>query len=233
MPDFRQQALLTVGGFDSDCLVEDYELVHRLLRYSYLHDLNWETDVIGGALARTSAPCNVGGFLKQRRRWFAGFLQTHYWYRDMVGARQFKNLGLWMLPIKAIDTFQPVFGLSAFLFLIWYALTGQLTIVIPVIVIIALKILVDLSFHLWSVKIYKDWTGSQRRYSFFRIICASIIEPFSFQLLRHLGACWGWLTVFSGKQSWNSQRRIAFTDNRIDAAQKRIPLKRRGGCDRD
>ena len=34
---FRRSAALEVGGFDPDCLVEDYELIHRLKRYSALH----------------------------------------------------------------------------------------------------------------------------------------------------------------------------------------------------
>ncbi len=31
---FRRDAVLTVGGFDTDCLVEDYELIHRMQRRS-------------------------------------------------------------------------------------------------------------------------------------------------------------------------------------------------------
>ena len=36
---FRREAVLAVGGFDPDCLVEDYELIHRLRRYSFDHGL--------------------------------------------------------------------------------------------------------------------------------------------------------------------------------------------------
>jgi cellulose synthase/poly-beta-1,6-N-acetylglucosamine synthase-like glycosyltransferase len=34
---FRRQAVVEVGGFDPACLVEDYELIHRLRRYSVLN----------------------------------------------------------------------------------------------------------------------------------------------------------------------------------------------------
>ena len=34
---FQREALLAVGGFDPDCLVEDYELIHRLRRYAADH----------------------------------------------------------------------------------------------------------------------------------------------------------------------------------------------------
>ncbi|MFX7764013.1 glycosyltransferase family 2 protein, partial [Acinetobacter baumannii] len=71
---FRREAVVRVGGFDPDCLVEDYELIHRLYRHSADHDLGWTIRVIGGATARTDAPASPMAFLRQRRRWFGGFL---------------------------------------------------------------------------------------------------------------------------------------------------------------
>ena len=40
---FRRQAVVEVGGFDPACLVEDYELIHRLRRYSVLNHRGWTT----------------------------------------------------------------------------------------------------------------------------------------------------------------------------------------------
>jgi cellulose synthase/poly-beta-1,6-N-acetylglucosamine synthase-like glycosyltransferase len=99
---FRKQAVIAVGGFDPECLVEDYEMIHRLRRYAVQHNLPCRTRVLGSARARTTAPSTVPAFLRQRSRWFGGFLQTQYWYRDMVGDRRYGWLGVAMLPVKAI-----------------------------------------------------------------------------------------------------------------------------------
>ena len=40
-------------------------------------------------------------------------------------------------------------------------------------------------------------------------LLASFAEPFSFQLLRHLGACWGWVAFLSGGARWGRQTRTA------------------------
>ena len=85
--------------------------------------LDWRFRVLGGAQARTEAPGSVGAFLRQRRRWFGGFLQTQYWYRAMVGDRRHGWLGMLMLPVKAVDTLQPLYGLTAFVLLVVYAAT--------------------------------------------------------------------------------------------------------------
>ena len=211
---FRRQAVVEVGGFDADCLVEDYELIHRLRRFGMLHHRHWTTRVLGNARARTEAPGTVGAFLRQRRRWFGGFLQTQYWYRDMVGDPRHGWLGLAMLPVKAIDTLQPLYGLTAFFLLVYYALHGALGVLAPVGVVIGSKIVIDLVFHLWSVHLYRRWAQSDRglrvgasRAHFGLAFLAAVVEPFTFQLLRHIGAAWGWLYFLTGAHQWGKQSR--------------------------
>ncbi len=200
---FRREAVVTVGGFDPDCLVEDYELIHRLRRYGYLHGLGWHSLALGSAQATTSAPGTVLSFLRQRRRWFGGFLQTQFWYREMVGNTRYQRLGTRMLPVKAADTMQPIYGLFAFALLIFYIVTGRAAVLIPVGGFIIGKIILDLAFHAWSIRLYRNWTGGHTQVNFGMALLAAILEPFSFQLLRHLGASWGWVWFVTGRRSWS------------------------------
>ena len=204
---FRRAALVDVGGFDTDCLVEDYELIHRLKRHAALTGRAWTTAVLGSARARTEAPATVGAFLRQRRRWFGGFLQTQTWYRDMIGNPRYGRLGLAMLPVKAADTLQPVYGLTAAAFLIGYLLTGRLALAFPIFGVIGGKIALDLGFHLWSVWLYRRWLGVRARTSLPGAVAASLVEPFCFQILRHLGAAAGWIVYITGHSSWGRQTR--------------------------
>ena len=205
---YRRRALLVVGGFDPDCLVEDYELTHRLRDYAGQHGQTWHTAVIGGAHARTDAPSTMSAFLRQRRRWFGGFLQTHLWYRHMVGNRLYGHTGTAMLPIKAIDTFQPLYGLTGVVLLLIYLASGRLSLVGPILGIIGAKILLDLSFHVWSLQLYRRWVGSQSALSVGPALLAALIEPFSFQLLRHIGAAAGWWSFLTGNRTWRVQQRL-------------------------
>jgi cellulose synthase/poly-beta-1,6-N-acetylglucosamine synthase-like glycosyltransferase len=206
---FRRGAVVEVGGFDPDCMVEDYELIHRLYRHATDHGRDWTVRVVGGALARTDAPASPLAFLRQRRRWFGGFLQTQHWNRDMVGARRFGWLGTAMLPVKALDTLQPIYGLAAFAILIGLVVSGRFTLAFPILLVMLAKIAIDLSFHLWSLGIYKKWTGQREGLGLFPAVIAALLEPFSFQLLRHAGAVWGWHAFLTGRESWGRQRRTA------------------------
>jgi cellulose synthase/poly-beta-1,6-N-acetylglucosamine synthase-like glycosyltransferase len=200
---FRRAPLVAVGGFDPECLVEDYELIHRLHRYSHDHRLGWRVSVLAAPRAITDAPASLPSFLRQRRRWFAGFLQTQYWNCDMTFTRRYGAVGTWMLPIKAVDTMQPIFGLTAFVLLVTFAVTGRLSILLPVLAVILAKITIDICFHLWWVRVYGLWTEQRpERGSFGLAFLAAVAEPFSFQLLRHLGAAWGWCSFVTRRQSW-------------------------------
>ncbi|MEO8935358.1 MAG: glycosyltransferase [Burkholderiaceae bacterium] len=206
---FRREAVVTVGGFDPNCLVEDYELIHRLARHSALHGLGWRSRVIGGAQARTEAPSTTATFLRQRRRWFGGFLQTQYWYRGMVGdGRRYGNVGRWMLPVKAVDTMQPIFGLTALGILLYSIAAARVAVLIPVSAWILAKIAIDLGFHLWSVHLYRRWIGRTTEVHFGFALLAALAEPFSFQILRHVGATLGWVTFLTRRRQWGKQERL-------------------------
>jgi cellulose synthase/poly-beta-1,6-N-acetylglucosamine synthase-like glycosyltransferase len=207
---FRRDAVLTVGGFDPDCLVEDYELIHRLQRHGRDHGLHWRVRVIGSAVAATDAPGTIRDFLRQRRRWFGGFLQTQYWNRDMTGNPRYGWLGLVMLPVKAVDTVEPIYGLTAFVLLIVLAATGRVTVLIPVGAIVIGKLGLDLLAYLWTIRLYRRWTGLTAGTNFASGLLAAALDPFSFTPLRHAGAVLGWWQFLSGRQTWVPQHRTRF-----------------------
>ncbi len=204
---FRRSALITVGGFDSECLVEDYELIHRLHRHAIERGYDWRVRVIGEAQALTDAPASLPAFMRQRRRWFGGFLQTQYWNRDMIGNRRFGHLGTAMMPVKTLDTLQPVFGLTAFVILVVFVALGKFTIALPILVVMLAKVCVDLTFHLWSLGVYARWTGQREILPLGPALLAVFAEPFSFQLIRHTGAMWGWVSFLRGGFKWGAKQR--------------------------
>ena len=206
---FRRSALIRAGGFDPQSMVEDYELIHRMHRFAHENGHDWRVRVIGGAVASTDAPASPMAFMRQRRRWFGGFLQTQHWNRDMVGNARFGRLGTRMLVVKALDTVQPIYGLIAFGILISLFVRGTLPVVGTIVLLMLAKVVIDLTFHLWSITLYRRWTGPGDGLGLGPALIASIFEPFTFQLLRHAGACWGWIAFLRGGGGWGKQTRTA------------------------
>lgn len=215
---FRRHAVVRVGGFDPQSMVEDYELIHRLHRHAHESGLDWRVRVVGGALASTDAPASPMAFMRQRRRWFGGFLQTQHWNRDMVGNPRFGKLGTRMLVVKALDTAQPIYGLTAFAILVWLLAHGALPLAGAIVAVMLGKVVIDLTFHLWSLTLYRRWTGQGDGLGLGPALVASFLEPFTFQLLRHAGACWGWIAFLSGGGGWGQQTRTAVVASAPEAA---------------
>ena len=203
---YRREVLETLGGFDRHSLVEDYELIHRLHRHAHERGLVWRVRLVPQARADTDAPAGLRSFLRQRRRWFAGFLGTQYRYRALHGDPRYGAVGRLMLPVKAVDALQPVYGLTAFALLLWFAVSGA-AVTGPVLAVIGAKLVMDLAYHLWALHLYHRWLGQSAPPSLWpRALLATLAEPFSFQLLRHLGAGWGWVNVITRRLDWAPQR---------------------------
>jgi hypothetical protein len=124
----------------------------------------------------------------------------------MTGNPLFGKLGMLMLPVKTFDTVQPLYGLIAFGLLIYFVASGAISILDAVFSVIGIKILIDLLFHLWSIFLYQRWTGDQTQSRLIYAVFAAILEPFSFQLLRHTGASLGWFYFVTGRQKWGKQQ---------------------------
>jgi cellulose synthase/poly-beta-1,6-N-acetylglucosamine synthase-like glycosyltransferase len=204
---YRKNVLTEVGGYDPESLVEDYDLTHRIHRYSYDYGLNYEVGVTVAARATTDVPITLRQFLRQRRRWFAGFLQTQFKNGDMVGNRKYGSVGRFMLVIKSADTLQPVFGLITLATLVFFIASNRM--IQPLIwKVLLAKIVIDLVFHYTSVMIYYRWRGQRPNFKIWALSTFStFLEPVSFQVFRHLGAFLGWISFIRGNSYWHPQRK--------------------------
>jgi hypothetical protein len=111
-----------------------------------------------------------------------------------------------MLPLKVLDTLQPLFGLSAFLLLVVFVLRRE-TVLTAVATIIAIKVVIDFVFLLWGASFYNRWSGrhsTPRQWLMTGL--AALTEPLFFQLLRHTGALLGWFAVLTKRVDWLPQR---------------------------
>ena len=203
---YRRDVLLELGGYDPLSYVEDYDLIHRLHRHAYDAGLAMEVRLLPAARATTDAPATLRALLKQRMRWFGGFLQTQFKYRDMVGNRRYGALGTVMLPVKSVDTLQPIYGLVAFATLLSLLVSGK-GVHGAILWVIAAKLVLDLAFHFWFVILYHRWQGLPfQGWKLARSALITLAEPVTFQLARHTGALLGWLSFLSGANEWTPQR---------------------------
>lgn len=205
---YRRSTLAAAGGFDTSSWVEDYELTHRIYRDAYKRGERVHVQTLSGARATTDAPAAVPTFLNQRRRWFAGFIATHFQYHDMVANGRYGPVGRYMMCVKTLDLLLPIYALaSAVVLVVILAVRHALAAII--IKLIIAKLIFDLVLHAYAIVLYQRWLGIPlSRKLWLQSLGATLSEPFVFQILRQLGAVFGWLAFLRRKIDWHPQRPV-------------------------
>jgi len=202
---FRRDAVQEVGGFNAASLVEDYDIIFRLQDHSIRSGHGpISTAVIGGAGAATDVPLGLAAFIRQRRRWFAGFVRTLCHYRHLVGWRQAGLLGRRHLVIKTVDVLLPALGLSAWVALAIIASRGS---AVPtetwwiLLGILGGRAVIEVGVGLWCWRLYRRWRG-QVPLTLLQALPLLCIEGICFQPLRQLSAVLGCIDCLRGRRRW-------------------------------
>ncbi len=88
---YRKKFFDKYGGYDEDNLTEDIEIALRILSKGY--DIENSVD----ASVYTVAPYKIKGLVKQRLRWYTGFVENVLRHKQLFSAK-YGNLGLFVLP---------------------------------------------------------------------------------------------------------------------------------------
>lgn len=105
---FLREAVVDVGGYDTNTVGEDMELVVKLHRYVDQH--GGRVVQLCEPIAYTEVPENVRGLATQRARWHRGLGQTLWKHRAMMGRRRHGLPGFIVMPLFVFfELLGPVF----------------------------------------------------------------------------------------------------------------------------
>jgi len=110
---FDAAALASAGGFPVDSITEDYEVSYRLYEDAARRGRAIHIALVPEARAFTAPPDGFVGFVRQRTRWFAGFLSTLARFRRLILWPRTGAFGMVRLPLKVLDAAGPLFAVSA------------------------------------------------------------------------------------------------------------------------
>ena len=210
---FHTSDLRAIGGFRADSWVEDYDVMYRL--HAYQRDQRrrpCSVAIVPAAWATTDAPTTAASFLRQRRRWFGGFVETLWTHRHFVGRSQWGLLGYFHLPVKMMDAVQPLLLVLLLLSALILLLLGH-NFSWAVLAIVGLKWLLDTMVNTWLVTWFRRWTTAPSL-PLGKAGWLHLTEGLGFQWLRLTAACWGWLSVWQRSRRQHSHRQPGWTPDR-------------------
>ena len=95
---FRKDHLLKIGGYRTDSVVEDFDVVVRLHRYLLDKRLPYAITFVPDPVAWTEVPETLTVLGRQRERWHRGLILTMWKYRSMLFRPRYKRIGLLGFP---------------------------------------------------------------------------------------------------------------------------------------
>lgn len=82
---FKKDAVIQVGGYQVGCIGEDMELIMKLHAYYLAHAIPYRIKYTHDAVCWTQAPEKLQDFIKQRRRWHIGLMQSMFRHTTVAG----------------------------------------------------------------------------------------------------------------------------------------------------
>jgi cellulose synthase/poly-beta-1,6-N-acetylglucosamine synthase-like glycosyltransferase len=121
---FEKRAVVDAGGYCTDTVGEDMELVIRLHRTLRESGRPYRIGFVPEPVCWTEAPATLGVLRRQRERWQRGLIDSLWRHRSMIGHGRYGTVGLLAMPAYALfEALSPLIELLGYVIVpIAYAL---------------------------------------------------------------------------------------------------------------
>ncbi|MFR5875043.1 MAG: glycosyltransferase family 2 protein [Eubacterium sp.] len=215
---FRKDAVIKVGGYKTDTVGEDMEIVVRLH-----HQLSKEKKKRKGkkytiafcheAVCWTQGPMSFKDLKNQRRRWQVGLFDTLLNHFSMTFNPRYGAVGLISIPYNWIyELFGAVIEILGYFIIPFSLIMGELNIFFFVIYLL-LTVSIGSVFSIGGV-ILEQYTrkGCMTPKQAMTLACYALIEGFGYRQLVVLSRVQGILRFRKLKNQWGSIKRKSFNE---------------------
>lgn len=208
---FRREAVIEAGGYASDTVGEDMELVLRLRRRAYESRTRHRITFIPDPVAWTEVPARAHILGRQRDRWHRGLAEVLWRHRAVLCNPRYKALGLVVFPyfvfVELLAPVVEILGLAGIgaglalglidvpFALLFFAVAYAYGVVLSA----AALVLEELNFHryerLWERLLLLVWAA---------------VEPLGYRQLTVLWRLQGLFKFLRKRKDWGAMERRGF-----------------------
>jgi cellulose synthase/poly-beta-1,6-N-acetylglucosamine synthase-like glycosyltransferase len=205
---FRRDTIMDAGGFRTDTVGEDMELIVRLHRRCRERGEPYRIVFQPDPVVWTEAPETRALLARQRNRWQRGTLQVLARHAGMVGNPRYGRIGLLALPYYAIfEVLGPVIELAALVVtaagfalgvIDWdmASLIFMAAVLYGTLISVASVLLEELSFRRYL-----------RLLDVLKLLAAAVVENFGYRQLTTFWRLRGTIDYWRGRTQWGAMTR--------------------------
>jgi cellulose synthase/poly-beta-1,6-N-acetylglucosamine synthase-like glycosyltransferase len=181
---FKLSALMEIGGYDRNSIIEDTEIITRMHMYYLGQKKKYRITYLPDIVAWTEAPETIKSLGRQRLRWYKGTTQNIWQYRNMWFKPKYGSIGLFVIPMTVFEKIAPLIEISGFFILLLAIFLGTLDFFLVLALALSswlfliMLVIVSLLIEYISYETYKSWTD------FFRILkCTLFYNGYHYLLM--------------------------------------------------
>jgi cellulose synthase/poly-beta-1,6-N-acetylglucosamine synthase-like glycosyltransferase len=208
---FDREVVIQAGGYHTDTVGEDMELVVRMRRYMTDKNLGYDVVYIPDPLCWTEVPTTLKVLARQRSRWTRGTMETLFTHRKLFLNAKYGKLGILGYPYWLVfEYLAPIIEFLGILWFIFLAVTGNLN--WPFFLLLfGFVYFFAVSLSVWSV-LFEEMTYHkyERRRDVIRLIGTAFLEPIFYHPLVMLMSIKGNLDKIFNRNNWGKMERKGF-----------------------
>lgn len=204
---FRRDVVLEVGGYRTDTVGEDMELVVRLHRAMRSQRRPYRVVYLADPVCWTQSPDSTRVLRRQRSRWHRGSAETLRLHWRMLGNPRYGAVGLLGMPMVALEVLAPLVEVSGYVVGLVAWLTGSLERDL-VLLAVAAAILYGICLSLSAVAIEDASSGRHPGWeSLGRVLLFAVIENVGYRQIVHLWRIEGLWQFCRHADQWGAMER--------------------------
>lgn len=211
---FKTDLVRNVGGYRTDTVGEDMDLVVRLHKYMREKGEEYTISFIPDPVCWTQAPSSLNVLYRQRNRWQRGLAETLFYNWQMIGNPKYGSIGLLGLPFFFLfELLGPLVEVSGYIVFIISFLMGWINVPFAILFITlallygVLLSVTSLLLEEFTLKRYKK-PGDR-----LKLLGMAFLENFGYRQLHALWRLKGLFDFLRKSGSWGEMTRESMEES--------------------
>lgn len=212
---FDRKAILEVGGYLTDSVGEDIELIIRLHSHFLREKKEYNIRFLPEPICWTEVPTDYKSLRNQRNRWHRGLADSLWRHKYMLFNPAYGRIGLLVMPFFLIfELIGPIIIILSYLYLAVLFFIPGYTDISFVILFFAVSVIYGMVVSLISVLAeeiaYKTYSSTK---DILVLTAYSFIENMGYRQLHSFWQVSGIIDYIRGNTSWGKMKREGFKAN--------------------